>query len=645
MSFQFEDKRLAQNMLQTVGELIKDSDAAEEKEMVKNFLQKISEAVTFVVVGDAGSGKSTFLNELFDGVVCGNGAAQPTLGICETKGGAQDAELKVNPFYVRRFVADPKMEGISVIDTQGLDTLKDQECAENIRRFIKKSDVLFVVFDALNIRSFSIWDFLEEIDRGKMIFAMTGCDRTKRQILASNRIKLQQYMAESDITAPVFMYSSRGCDGIDPEWNMGALKTYVQKYVLGETPTLTKQKQNLAHLEEMLESLSKSFDLRKRQLESDKAILENINRTVDDFLKNNDSVVEGLKGELRNIISQKIDAYQAEVIKKMHPLKIKERCPGGPTEVEAYLGAVNENYRNLMNTEISRTTQEAVRKYCAGLQDVFEEATGFFRKRQNLLDAEDKFYGSLELSKKEMLYKTDAMMMDLSRFYERLSNASEELFMDIWKVREEYDDALAKKRVKGAIAGGTAGLGLGAVGTVVTLVAAKTAAGAAAAGAAAAVGGGAVTISGGAVAVAALWPVIGAILGAVIISKLAKKMSEASAQKDMWAVYEECVAEFKQEVSQIKEEMTEQVLQTVTEIFDREVRSMDNTFKDFRMAVNIDSRNVPLLEAKLETVQNFMEQIARLKKDREMQAEAEVLEQITKEEGERCQGVRSSVRP
>lgn len=611
MSFQCEDKKLAQNMLQAVGELIKDSDAAEEKEMVKNFLQKISEAMTFVVVGDAGSGKSTFLDEFFDGVVCGNGAPQPTMGICEIKGGAQDAELKVNPFYVRRFVADSKMEGISVIDTQGLDTLKDQECAEVIRRFIKKSDVLFVVFDALHIRSFSVWDFLEEIDRGKMIFVMTGCDKADQQTLAGNRIKLQQYMAESDITAPIFMYSSRGCDGIEPEWNIAALKTYVQKNVLGETPTLTKQRQNLAHLEEMLGSLSQSFDLRKRQLESDQVILENINRTVDNFLKRNRSVVDRLKGELRNIISQEIEAYQAEIIKKMDPLKIKERCPGGPTEVEAYLGAVNENYRNLMNTEISQTTQEAVRRYCAGLQDVFEEATGFFRKRQNLLDAEDKFYGSLEQSKKEMLYETDTMMVDLSQFYERLANASEELFMGVWKARGDYDAALAKKGIKGAIKGGGVGAGLGAIGAVVSYIAAES------------------------VVLAVAWPVVGVILGAVIISKLAKKMSKASAQKDMWAVYEECVAEFKQEVSQIKEEMTEQVLQTVTEIFDREVRSMDNTFKDFRMAVNIDSRNVPLLEAKLETVQNFMEQIAQLKRDREMQAETALLGQSAKEEGKR----------
>lgn len=627
MSFQYEDKKLAQNMLQTVGELIKDSDAAEEKEMVKNFLQKISEAVTFVVVGDAGSGKSTFLNELFDGVVCGNGAVQPTMGIREIKGGARDAELAVNPFYVRRFVADPKMEGISVIDTQGLDTLNDQECAENIRLFIKKSDVLFVVFDALHIRSFSVWEFLEEIDRGKMIFVMTGCDKAEQQTLAGNRIKLQQYMAESDITAPVFMYSSMGSDGIDPEWNITVLKTYVQKNVLGETPTLTKQRQNLAHLEEMLGSLSKSFDLRKRQLESDQMILENINRTVDDFLNRNQSVVDRLKGELRNIISQEIDAYQAEIIKKMDPLKIRERCPGGPSEVEAYLGAVNENYRNLMNAEISQTTQEAVRKYCAGLQDVFEEATGFFRKRQNLLDAEDKFYGSLEQSKKEMLYETDTMMVDLSQFYERLANASEELFMGVWKARGDYDDALAKKGKKGAIAGGRVGAGLGTV-----VLATKTAAGVAAivAGGEKAVAAGVAAITSG-----ALWPVIGVILGAVIISKLAKKMSKASAQKDMWAVYEECVEEFKQEVSQIKEEMTEQVLQTVTEIFDREVRSMDNTFKDFRMAVNIDSRNVPLLETKLETVQNFMEQIAQLKKDREMQAETVLSEQSAKEEENR----------
>lgn len=116
--------------------------------------------------------------------------------------------------------------------------------------------------------------------------------------------------------------------------------------------------------------------------------------------------------------------------------------------MEAYLGAVNENYRNIMNEQISATTQDAVRKYCADLQDVFEEATGFFRKRQNLLDAEDQFYGSLAKSKKEMLYESDTMMADLSRFYEKLAGASEKLFMDVWKARGEYDAAIQKKSKK-----------------------------------------------------------------------------------------------------------------------------------------------------------------------------------------------------
>ena len=126
-----------------------------------------------------------------------------------------------------------------------------------------------------------------------------------------------------------------------------------------------------------------------------------------------------------------------------------------------------------------------------------------------------------------------------------------------------------------------------------------------------------------------LWPAIGVVVGAVVISSIAQKMSKAGLQKDMWAVYYECETEFKKEVAQIKAEMTEQVLQTVTEIFDREVRSMDNSFRDFRMAVNIDSRNIPLLETKLQAVQNLMEQIEQLKHGKVLWMESEVLSQRT----------------
>lgn len=624
--FRFEDKNLAQNLLQTVGDLLKDSDAAEEKEMVKDFLQKVSEAMTFVAVGDTGVGKTSFLNRLFNGVVCGNEIAQPTIGIREIKGGAQEAELQIAPYYSRHFVTDGEMQGISIVDTQGLDTRTNPECSEKIRFFVQKSDVLFVVFDALRIRSFNVWDFLEQTDHRKMVFVMTMCDRADAQTLENNRAKLQQYMKEAGIEAPIFMSAASACGYIASDSNVEALKHYVREQILGETPTLTKQQQNMQHLEGMLLALGNSFSLRKKQHESDKVILENINTAVDGFLSRNESVVNRLKSELRNIISYQIDAYQSEIIAKMDPLKIKERCPGGPSEVEAYLSAVNENYRNIMNTQISETTQEAVRKYCSDLQDVFEEATGFFRKRQNLLDAEDQFYGSLEKSKQEMLYESDTMMMDLSRFYEKLAGASEKLFMDIWKARGEYDATIQAKGKKGAIAGGAAGVGIGGIGTVVSAVlahsalgAAAAAAGTSAAAAATATAGAAVTSALGAI----LWPVVGAVIGAVVISKIAKKMSRTGAEKDMWAVYEECVAEFKQEVGQIKSEMTVQVMQTVTEIFDREVRSMDTSFKDFRMAVNIDSRNIPLLEEKLQTVQNLMAQMEQLKRDREARMEEE----------------------
>lgn len=602
LPFQFEDKGLAQNLLQSVGELLKDSDATEEKEMVKNFLQKISEAMTFVAVGDAGVGKTTFLNRLFGGAVCENEMAQPTMGIRETKGGAQEAELQVASYYARHFVTMEAMQGISVVDTQGLDTLESKECIEKVRAFIQKCDVLFVVFDALKIRSLHVWDFLAETSPEKMVFVMTRCDLADKQTIKDNRIKLQQYMSEEGIDAPIFSIGS-GSDA-----DVEELRRYIREQVLGETPTLTKQQQNMQHLEGMLTALGSSFSLRKKQYESDKVILENINTEVDGFLSRNESVVNRLKGELRNIIATQIDAYQAEIISKMDPLKIRERCPGGPSEVEAYLGAVNENYRNIMNEQISATTQDAVRKYCADLQDVFEEATGFFRKRQNLLDAEDQFYGSLAKSKKEMLYESDTMMADLSRLYEKLAGASEKLFMDVWKARGEYDAAIQKKSKKGMITGGAVGAGLGGVGAAIAAVLAEAAG-----------------------AVLVLWPVVGAIIGAVVISKIAKKMAKAGAANDMWAVYDECVAEFKQEVAQIKEEMTEQVMQTVTEIFDREVRSMDNSFRDFRMAVNIDSRNIPLLESKLQTVQDLMEQIGQLKRDREARMEADALNLNTME--------------
>lgn len=584
-----EEQRIMQELLANVGELIKDSDAVAEKEMVKAFLQQVAQAVTVVVAGDSSCGKTSLLNAVLP--VSLPHTTGPTQGIVETRYGAQDMAVQVEYGYVRQFISAGELEGIAAYDMQGLDTLPSGTLREKAKEVIQKSSVLFVLFDVARIRSFSVWEFLEEVDRKKMVFVMTGCDRVSAEQVRENERKLRGYMQEEGIEAPLYCVS---LGTAQQEETIAPLREYVRREILGEYPVLTNQMNQVKQLEGLLCEVKKSFALRKRQFEADHVILQDIDRSLNTFTERNEEVVERLKRQIRQVIAQEIDDYRNNVIKRLDPRKIKERFKGGEAAFQEYLATINENYKNLLNEKVSQETQRAVKEYLADLENVFEEATGVFRKRKNLMALEDRFYGSLAESKRGMIQKTENTLAETTSVYQTLSQASEELFYKVWAAREKYDKQVAIGTAVGAGVGAGAGVGLG-------LLAAHMAGGAAAAAG--------TTVAAG----VALWPVIGCIIGAVVIALIARKLAKACSGANMMQAVEECIGEFKQETSKIKEQLIRETMEIVDRIFARELEGVDKSFLEFRMSVNIDSKKIPMLEQKMDIVDTLMEQVARMK--------------------------------
>lgn len=584
-----EEQRIMQELLANVGELIKDSDAVAEKEMVKAFLQQVAQAVTVVVAGDSSCGKTSLLNAVLP--VSLPHTTGPTQGIVETRYGAQDMAVQVEYGYVRQFISAGELEGIAAYDMQGLDTLPSGTLREKAKEVIQKSSVLFVLFDVARIRSFSVWEFLEEVDRKKMVFVMTGCDRVSAEQVRENERKLRGYMQEEGIEAPLYCVS---LGTAQQEETIAPLREYVRREILGEYPVLTNQMNQVKQLEGLLCEVKKSFALRKRQFEADHVILQDIDRSLNTFTERNEEVVERLKRQIRQVIAQEIDDYRNNVIKRLDPKKIKERFKGGEAAFQEYLATINENYKNLLNEKVSQETQRAVKEYLADLENVFEEATGVFRKRKNLMALEDRFYGSLAESKRGMIQKTENTLAETTSVYQTLSQASEELFYKVWAAREKYDKQVAIGTAVGAGVGAGAGVGLG-------LLAAHMAGGAAAAAG--------TTVAAG----VALWPVIGCIIGAVVIALIARKLAKACSGANMMQAVEECIGEFKQETSKIKEQLIRETMEIVDRIFARELEGVDKSFLEFRMSVNIDSKKIPMLEQKMDIVDTLMEQVARMK--------------------------------
>lgn len=121
-------------------------------------------------------------------------------------------------------------------------------------------------------------------------------------------------MQESSIDAPVFPVwitdNSANQDLSDPD----TVRGYIRNHVVGQNPMLRKQQENLKEMQAMLTQLQESFQQRKRQYESDAAILEKINASLDHYVLHHKEIVMKLIKNLEAEISSDIDKYEQEII-------------------------------------------------------------------------------------------------------------------------------------------------------------------------------------------------------------------------------------------------------------------------------------------------------------------------------------------
>ena len=591
-------------LFEDVKKLLQDSDAAEEKEKVKSSLKKMSDTTTYIILGNEKSGKTSLLNAIFHDMTSFSDDFQGEM--CEYRWGEQEVLTPLRDGIQKKFVTSENMRGISVIDTKGIDSIGTDRKIK-IKEQMERSSAVFVVFDACNIRSSKLWDIIEGCPEKRMIFFLTKCDLVTGEELENNIKKIKKYMQESGISAPLFPVSTsnedillRGMTTLDD------VRIHIREKIIGKNPILTKQMENIGEMKQIVVQLKDSFALRKKQYDSDREILQKINQSLDVYMINHKKFLEGFLNKVAIEINKDIDAYEHEIISKLDPYKIKERFRE-KEDFESYLNMVNDNYKNMMNESINRKAIEAVKSCLHDLEIVFQEAVGYFNKRENILALNDKFYGTLSNSRRQMVDETKEIVLSTGELYHTLTEASETLFLQIWEERKKYDAKIKNRKVLSTIGGGGALGTLGAVGGhALGNLAAEGIAGilgnlgvgnAAAAG----VAGTAI----GAVAGAALLG-IGLIVGAVVVNKIAKSLYDPKAAGKMEENVQKCIEEFKTEVNNTRIKMVEQVSAQITTIFENELISVDNCFTEFRMSVNIDEKKIPMLEERLIETENLL---------------------------------------
>lgn len=576
------------NLFEGLSTLLQDSDDVGEKEKIKTALQGMTDTTTYMVLGETETGKSSLLQALFHDIfeVTGDMAGD----ICEYRWGEQEFITPLSNGFQKKFITSENMKGLSITDTKGLNCLNDTTLTK-IRELAEKSDAIFVVLDINHVTSSRLWDIIESFPSKRMLFFLTKCDLILSDELEKNTEKVKCYMKESNISAPVFPISITKDKSVDGTVSLEEVRLHIRNQLIGSNPMLSKQRQNVEEARELLVQLQDSFALRKKQYSSDAEILQKINRSMDDYVMNHQKVIVDLIKKLTIEINKDIDDYEKEIISKLDPYKIKERFKE-KEDFEYYLNMVNENYKNMMSDSVNRKTIETIKGCLHDLEIVFQEAVGYFNTRENIMELNDRFYGSLSKSRQLMVAETKETIVATGELYKTLSDASENLFLQIWNERKKYDAEIRKHKVLSGVSGaallGTAGAKIGA-GHALKIMLGKI------------------------VLLETTWAVpllaVGLLIGAVVVSKLAKQLWDPITADKMEEATQKCIEQFKTEVNKTRVKMIEQISAQVTEIFEKELASVDGCFTDFRISVNVDERKIPLLEQKLIETGKLLEQI------------------------------------
>lgn len=582
------EQTVLSNLFEGLSTLLQDSDDTAEKEKIKRALQGMTDTTTYMVLGETGTGKSSLLRVLFQGIF--EEAEDMAGDVCEYRWGEQEFTTPLSNGFQKKFLTSENMKGLSIIDTKGLNCF-DETALTRVKELAEKSDAIFVVLDANHITGSRLWDIIESFPSKRMLFFLTKCDLLLSKELETNIEKVKCYMKESNISAPVFPISITKDKLVNGTAALEEVRLHIRNQLIGFNPMLSKQRQNVEEAGQLLAQLQESFSQRKKQYASDAEILRKINHSMDDYVMNHQTVIADLIKKLTIEINKDIDNYEKEIISKLDPYKIKERFKE-KEDFEYYLNMVNDNYKNLMSDSINRKTIEAIKGCLHDLEIVFQEAVGYFNTRENIMELNDRFYGSLSKSRQSMVAETKKTIVTAGELYRTLSDASETLFLQIWNERKKYDARIRNRKVLSTIGGG--GIG-GTVGV----------AGAAALGAK--VGGGLGLLVGGIVGAGLLG--IGVIVGAVAVNLIVKTLYDPKAAEKMEEATQKCIEQFKAEVDNTRIKMIEQVSLQIAEIFDEELASVDGCFTDFRISVNIDEKKIPVLEQKLIETEKLIREI------------------------------------
>ncbi len=591
LPFNYGNKQIEIDITEKMNSILQDSDAGEEKEIIKKYLKEISANFQFMIIGESGVGKTSLLKTLFGEAVFLSHTQRDE--IIDYRYGDEYAEFQITGFCRRIFNRIDILKGISIIDTFGIDKINNPETETFIRDNVSRSDVLLVMLSAQNPGSMSVWNTIEATDPKKIVFIVSKIDEVTDDLKAEVLERIGRYMGEAGIVAPVFCTSVVKPDCSETE----QLRNYIDDEIIVNNEGLSKQDTNSFYIREMFAEIKQSFDRRLSQYERDKKIVADIDSMIDDFRADESERIVNLKKEIENVVDREIEEYKNEIIKRMDPKRIKEQFPKGYSDLMDYLNYVNSIYKEKMSGKVNDTVNASVQTLMTDMESVLYKASAILSERENCIGIEDKFYGTLAESKNHIVANVKNTIDGAKKVYPSIDDATKALYDKGMKARKEADLVVGTSTGLGAVAGGVGGfLGAGALAVGTEGMAAVAAGGVAAAGAGVAIGG-------------LILPIIAGAVGAFAIAVLAKKIASACTDPQMDLKFQDALNEFEQDVMRIKEQMKADLTQRIDEMFRSEINGTDRVFVDYRINVGLEGRRIPLLEDHIGEVDQLLGQL------------------------------------
>ncbi len=273
---------------------------SELAQTVSELRNRLHEPFMFVIVGEVKAGKSSFINALLaTGKEVTKVAPQPmTDTIQQIIYGEKEEIVSINPYLKKILLPVEILRDIAIVDTPGTNTIVEhhQEITES---FIPASDLIVFVFEAKNPYRQSAWDFFNYIHsdwRKKIIFVLQQKDLMSAEDLAVNVQGVTEHAEKKGINNPtVFAVSAKQeQEGQTEESGFGLLRTYIQDNITGGQAPVLKLMNSVSTCQNINERLADGIQLRKQQLEADKAFRADIRETLDDQEKKSKKQVEVL---------------------------------------------------------------------------------------------------------------------------------------------------------------------------------------------------------------------------------------------------------------------------------------------------------------------------------------------------------------